>query len=55
VTARERDVLALIAQGKTNKEIAAGLHLDEGTVKGYVSAISPGSSWPTAPRRLSTR
>lgn len=39
LTERERDVLALIAQGNSNKEIAANLHLTEGTVKGYVSAI----------------
>ncbi len=39
LTARERDVLRLIAGGRCNKEIAATLHLTEGTVKGYVSAI----------------
>lgn len=39
LTERERDVLRLIAQGRSNKEIAAALHLTEGTVKGYVSAI----------------
>jgi DNA-binding NarL/FixJ family response regulator len=39
LTEREREVLSLIAQGRSNKEIAAGLHLTEGTVKGYVSAI----------------
>lgn len=39
LTERERDVLRLIAQGQSNKEIAAILHLTEGTVKGYVSAI----------------
>lgn len=39
LTERERDVLALIAQGHSNKEIAAKLHLTEGTVKGYVSAV----------------
>lgn len=39
LTERERDVLTLIAQGNSNKEIAAKLHLTEGTVKGYVSAI----------------
>jgi DNA-binding NarL/FixJ family response regulator len=39
LTEREMDVLRLIAQGKSNKEIAATLHLTEGTVKGYVSTI----------------
>src|SRR5512141_914976 len=39
LTEREREVLRLIAQGKSNKEISATLHLTEGTVKGYVSAI----------------
>jgi len=39
LTERECDVLRLIARGRSNKEIAATLHLTEGTVKGYVSAI----------------
>lgn len=39
LTEREMDVLRLIAQGHSNKEIAIKLHLTEGTVKGYVSAI----------------
>ena len=39
LTPRERDVLALIAQGESNKRIAAALNLSIGTVKGYVSAI----------------
>ena len=39
LTPRERDVLALIAQGESNKRIAATLNLSIGTVKGYVSAI----------------
>jgi DNA-binding NarL/FixJ family response regulator len=39
LTAREYDVLALIGRGKSNREIAADLHLTEGTVKGYVSSI----------------
>ncbi len=39
LTEREKDVLKLIAQGLTNREIAARLFLSEGTVKNYVSAI----------------
>lgn len=39
LTEREMDVLRQIARGQSNKEIAASLHLTEGTVKGYVSAI----------------
>jgi NarL family two-component system response regulator LiaR len=39
LTERELDVLRLIAQGKSNREIANALHLTEGTVKGYVSTI----------------
>jgi NarL family two-component system response regulator LiaR len=41
LTPRERDVLRLVAQGRSNKEIAAELFLSLGTVKGYVSAILP--------------
>lgn len=39
LTDREMDVLRLIAQGNSNKAIAATLHLTEGTVKGYVSTV----------------
>jgi two-component system, NarL family, response regulator LiaR len=36
---REREVLSLLAQGLTNADIAARLHLSEGTVRNYVSAV----------------
>lgn len=39
LTERERDVLLILSEGLSNKEIARKLDLTEGTVKGYVSAI----------------
>ncbi|GEO80347.1 LuxR C-terminal-related transcriptional regulator [Pararhodospirillum oryzae] len=39
LTPRQREVLALIGQGKSNKEIAHALALSEGTVKLHVTAI----------------
>ena len=39
LTWREQEVLALLAQRFTNREIAAHLHLAESTVKDYVSKI----------------
>ena len=39
LTGREVDVLRLLARGFTNAEIAAQLHLSEGTVRNHVSAI----------------
>jgi DNA-binding NarL/FixJ family response regulator len=39
LTERETKVLALIAQGLGNRDIAAQLYLSEGTVKNYVSNI----------------
>ncbi len=37
LTDRERDVLRLVEQGKTNKEIGALLHLSAGTVRNYLA------------------
>ena len=39
LTQRERDVLAHIARGLSNRQIADTLHITEGTVKGHVSNI----------------
>lgn len=39
LTARELEVLKLLAKGKTNKEIAKTFNLSEGTVKNHVSNI----------------
>jgi DNA-binding NarL/FixJ family response regulator len=39
LTEREVSILRLIAEGRSNKEIAAALYLTEGTIKGYVSTI----------------
>ena len=39
LTGREREVLALIGQGKTNAEIAAELFVGEGTVKTHINHV----------------
>ena len=39
LTPRERDIVKLVAEGATNKEIAVRLHLSEKTIKNRVSEI----------------
>ncbi|MFQ5826861.1 MAG: response regulator [Dehalococcoidia bacterium] len=39
ITEREKDVLALVAQGATNKEIAAALYISENTVSFHMKNI----------------
>src|SRR4029077_13232394 len=39
LTSREKEVLAFLAAGKSNAEIAAGLNISRNTVKNHVSSI----------------
>ena len=39
LTGRERDVAALVGEGRTNREIAGLLYITEGTVKNHVSSV----------------
>jgi DNA-binding NarL/FixJ family response regulator len=39
LTSQERRILLLVAEGKTNKEIASEVFLSDKTVKNYVSSI----------------
>jgi two-component system, NarL family, response regulator len=39
LTTREKEVLRLVAEGKTNKEIGAGLGVTEGTAKSHLSHL----------------
>jgi DNA-binding NarL/FixJ family response regulator len=41
LTVREWQVVGLVAQGKKNQEIAAALHLTEGTIKEYLYRVFP--------------
>jgi DNA-binding NarL/FixJ family response regulator len=36
---RERQIMALISVGKTNKEIGQELHISEGTVKSFIGTM----------------
>ena len=38
LTSRQRDVLALLAHGKTNREISSALAISEGTVKAHMNS-----------------
>ena len=50
LTPQEQKILLLVAEGKTNKEIAAEVFLSDKTVKNYVSSIlveaQPGATRP---------
>ncbi|TMK41349.1 MAG: response regulator transcription factor [Actinobacteria bacterium] len=39
LTPRERDVLVLLAEGRTNKEVAAALFISDKTASAHVSHI----------------
>ena len=39
ISEKERDIIELVADGMSNKEIAAELYLSEGTVRNYLSGI----------------
>ena len=39
LTARQRQVLALVADGRSNREVAAALYVSEGTIKNHMTQI----------------
>ena len=39
INSKEQDIIELVAEGMSNKEIAAKLFLSEGTVRNYLSEI----------------
>ncbi len=55
LTAREREILALMASGATNSSIARQLHVTEQTVSSMWPTCCASSGWQTAPRRATTR
>jgi DNA-binding NarL/FixJ family response regulator len=51
LSTREHEVLALLVRGKSNREIAGELSINEATVKSHVSVILMHREWwLTAPR-----
>jgi DNA-binding NarL/FixJ family response regulator len=49
LTAREREVLSLMAEGRSNRAIAAGLHVTEHTVEKHVKSIFGSLRLPPSP------
>lgn len=39
ISEKEAEIIALVAEGMNNKEIASALYLSEGTVRNYISVI----------------
>ena len=39
ITQKEQEMIRLVAEGKSNREIAGQLFLSEGTVRNYISAV----------------
>jgi DNA-binding NarL/FixJ family response regulator len=50
LTSRERQVLAVVAEGKSNASIAASLYLTKGAVESTSTRSSGSSAFPTTPR-----
>ena len=55
LTRREREVLVLVAQGRTNREIGTNLFIREKTASVHVSNIMPSSEQRTAPKPVPRR
>ena len=53
LTRRELEILRLLAQGQSNREIAAALYISESTVKGHINNILAKCMSRTAPKRSS--
>ena len=39
ISDKEKEILELVAEGKSNKEISSELYLSEGTVRNYISSL----------------